>query len=1433
MDKIDLKNQKVGIKNIRLENTNGDLTLFKPKNIKQVVVKAIKKADTLLASPTSGKGWSLALNKITILHNNFKFDNDAQKAMPKGIDFGHMAIKYLNADAEDITYETNKIAGRINVFSFSDKSGLQVQKFHTTFLYGEKQSYLKDLYLQTPYTVLQDEVQIGYNSMADMTAHLGELRVNANLKNSKLGLRDMLILMPTMNNMEPFKSSPNAAFKINAKVYGQVNNLTIPSLEITGLSNTHIKASAVMRGLPDMNKARFDVKINDFNTSAADINKLAPKGSLPASIRIPAIMNVKGTFKGGVKNFTTNLNLHSSDGSVTAIASLNTVGGGMSYDADIKAFNLNAGRLLKQEKNVGVINAGIKVKGSGTNLKTAVAQFSAKVVSADVQGYRYHDLVMTGSANRGVIAAKANMKDANIAFSMDAKANMTRKYPAVNVVLNLDSINLQKLHFAKDDLRVHAKLVAEVPTADINYLNGNIKLTDIQVLNKGQLIKVDSVLVLATANADSSTLRLKTDMLTAHLAGKYKLTEIAPAMQDVIAKYFNTAPPNAKTVKVKYSAQQFTFDAKLIKTPLFKQFVPDLKQLDPVIIKGSFDSQAGSLIVNGSAPKVTYGTNVINNLKLNINTNNALNYSITADQIKASQVNLLYPGITGNAMNNTLNTTVQIRDAAKKERYRIAGALKTTDGEFSFSFLQNGLFLDYTQWTVSADNSLEFGSKGVMAHNFAISNANQVLSVNTNPPGYNGPLNVDFKNFKIETLTKLADQSSLLVGGVINGNATVIHKDTSMVFTSDINISDFNFKGDTVGNIALKVDNQTANAFAANVNITGKGNQVKLDGFYYTNTSSFDMNLDIVTMNLKSIEGFTFGNLRQSTGSINGKLKITGTTDAPSVQGDINFDNIGTNIAMVNSYYRMPKETITFNNDGILFRDFTLIDSAGSKAIIAGTIYTKTYKDYKFGLDITADNFRAFNATAVDNKLYYGQAFIDARIKIRGDMNKPIVDGTLKVNEKTKMTIVLPQSDPGIEDRNGVVEFVDKLKIKTDSVFKGKVDSLKRSSLTGLDVAMNITVDKNADFTIIVDQANGDIVHVKGDTQLAFGIDPSGKTSLTGTFTVNEGSYNLSYLTVNRKFNFKQGSTITWQGDPTTATLDLTAVYLAKVAPIDLVDNQLSDETQRTMYKQPLPFNVLLTLRGQLLKPDITFGIVLPTNTTYTASADVISTVQNKLDQLRQDENELNKQVFAVLLLNHFIGENPLQSQAGGGGINGQVRSSVSSLLSDQLNKLAGNMIAGVDVNFGVTSGEDYSSGTATNRTDLNVGLSKRFLNDRLTVSVGNNFNLEGQQANEKATNIAGDISVGYKLTKDGRYMIRAYRKDQYIVIQGQVVETGVGFSLTVDYNRFSQIFKGRSQKDKAILKKQKDEIKEDKKEEKAKEQKADSVQQKQITTTK
>jgi hypothetical protein len=236
----------------------------------------------------------------------------------------------------------------------------------------------------------------------------------------------------------------------------------------------------------------------------------------------------------------------------------------------------------------------------------------------------------------------------------------------------------------------------------------------------------------------------------------------------------------------------------------------------------------------------------------------------------------------------------------------------------------------------------------------------------------------------------------------------------------------------------------------------------------------------------------------------------------------------------------------------------------------------------------------------------------------------------------------------------------------------------------------------------------------------------------------------------------------------------------------------------RNTYRQRLPFEVYLIMTGDLLKPNIAFDIKLPEDKNYVVDKAIIENSNTKLEQLRQQPAELNKQVFALLLLNRFIREDPFVTGNGSLTAEGFARQSVSKLLTEQLNQLAAGLVEGIDINFDVQSQEDYSTGQFQNRTDLNVALSKRLLNDRLTVTVGSNFELEGAaNTNRQSNNIAGDVSLAYQLSKDGRYMLRAYRKNEYEgILEGYIVETGMGLVITIDYNKFKEIFESAKKRE-------------------------------------
>jgi hypothetical protein len=334
----------------------------------------------------------------------------------------------------------------------------------------------------------------------------------------------------------------------------------------------------------------------------------------------------------------------------------------------------------------------------------------------------------------------------------------------------------------------------------------------------------------------------------------------------------------------------------------------------------------------------------------------------------------------------------------------------------------------------------------------------------------------------------------------------------------------------------------------------------------------------------------------------------------------------------------------------------------------------------------------------------------------------------------------------------------------------------------------NIETDTAAIFTMVIDSQTGDAITVKGKTSLVAGLDESGKISLTGLYELEKGSYQFSLNMLKKKFEIVKGSTITWTGDPMSAIVNLKALYKLKASPIDLLEQQLVGQTPTEInkYKQRIPVEVYMMMTGDLMKPEIKFDIIIP-------EPDISKwpLVDEKLQKLRTDESEINKQVFALLLLGRFVGEDITQNNTGSTTTATMVRQSVSGVLSSQLNRVAGGLVKGVDLNFDFESQDDYSSGTAQTRTDLKVGMSRSLKNDRIKVHVGANVPIEGASSAQNASFITSDVQVDYMLSKDGKYMLRTYSKNNYEgVIEGQVIETGITFIFTVEYDKFREMFR-------------------------------------------
>jgi len=1353
-------------------NKSNILFAFKPA----AAAKDTVATDTV-AAPSA---MAVLVNKLSLAENNIQFDNLAEKPMPKGMDFNHLKISNLGLGAEGLSYSAAGIKVNVKSATMKEKSGFQVNKLQGDVVYNDKMVKLSNLVFQTPNTNIENNTELNYTSLEDLTKHPERVKLAIDVKNTTLGLKDATYFSDAVP-----ANYRNEKIKVAAKASGYMSNLSIPQLQISGLKSTRIDVSGTVKGLPDVNKTFLDLNIKRFAMTKGDLLVIIPKNTLPKTITLPNTIAANGKFRGSMTDFNTGFNINTDMGSAKLVASMKGPKGKEKYTANINLNNFNVGRLIQMQPTLGRITVKANVSGSGLDAKTAVAKVDAQLVSAYYNKYTFRNLLLNGTYSGQKLDLKSSMADTNANFSLKAFVNMAGKYPAVKADLNLKQVDLQKLNFSPTEFRLAGMVKADIKTADPDYLNGDVSIRGLQLVKEGQKIDVDTIDIHSEATNERNLLTLKSEILSARVDGKYELTNLGSALINQINKYYQFG------VVTKIPDQRFHFDVKIHDSQFLKKFVPALTTFSPSYMNGLIDTKQDSLVMNAWFPQVVYGDYKVDSTRLTIdNKDQKLNYKLLVRSMQSPSIALYNTELSGDAANNQLGVNILLRDSKLKDKYMLGGTFKSINKNFQFSFDPNKILLNYDRWTISPENFIQFGESGILANQFNLSQGNQLLAINSSDNTPNSPLKVEFKDFRIETLTKFAEQDSALVGGIINGTVDVKELMASPKFTANMTIDQLRYQKDQLGTLRVAVNNNTPNAFETNIALTGV-HELRVNGFYYTNTeNALDLNLNIDKIDLKALESVSMGQIKNGSGTITGALSIKGAIAKPQVLGDVKFNQAAFTSTYVNSYFRMPNETISFTNQGVNFNDFTIIDSLNRKATINGGILTTDYTNFRFNMNIKTDNFRVMNSTAVDNDMIYGTVFLTSDIKVRGDLNQPDVNMSVKVEKGTKFFFALPVEDPTVIDQDGIVQFIDADAAPYNGQKALKTDSISKSAVKGINLTAKLEVDPEAELNVVVDPSNGDALKVRGDANLTAVMDPSGKISLTGRYEIVDGSYNLSVGPLGKKaFKLVKGSTIVWTGDPMSANVNLSALYEVNAAPIDLLNDPSNIQA-----KTKLPFQVYLMMKGELLKPIISFRLDLPENERGALSGEVYTKLQN----VNRNESELNKQVFALLALNRFIANNPFESLAGGGGgVSTLARSSVSKLLTEQLNNLASDLVQGVDINFGVNSSEDYSTGSLEQKTDLEVGVSKKLLSDRLTVTVGSSFGLEGPQpAGQSSSNIAGNVNVEYALSKDGRYRLRAYRRNQNQgVIEGQIIETGLGFALVVDYNKFREIFRKRSRR--------------------------------------
>ena len=1394
---INLAEQIVELNSINIQNSLVD---FKMKsNIDRIITDE--------PSSAQAKIWKVSLGDLKTDSLKFIYDDKAYTRLPKQVDFSHINVNIETLAANSIYFNgIQDLGGVITTLNTSEKSGFRLANTNVDFKMTGSSISAQPFQMSTNNSYINAPTNLQFSSLETIADKIGELKINTDFNNSKIGLADLKYFAPEVLDRLPATGLAKQILTVNGQIKGQVNNLLFNQLSIKNQRSTELFINGFIKGLPEMDPLGFDLNKIKLNTTANDLKLILGTSLIPNNINLPKNITLLASAKGNKNKVSTTINLKTTLGNLSAKGLAenltDTINATYNFTVDMPFFKI--GELINDSLFGGLGFKG-EIKGKGLTPKSVNVDLDAQVMDFNYLNYNYADLVINGNYQQETFDGEISMNDTNLIFAFNGVARFDSILPKFDFLLNIEGVDLQHLGFTEDDLRVKGRFDIDIEGNNLDNINGGLDIRDVLIIKNQKQYPIDSLLFISIIDTAKTDISIKSNLFDASLKGKIKLSELGTTFQNHFNQYLGFKKNDDPTI-----TQNFKFHIKLHDPDLLTDVIlPDLSHFQTGDINGEFDSQESKLDFNVYFSSINYANILIDSLSF-ISKSNAekMEANLRVRKVAFDTLGLENISFTNTLANDSLVSYFNIKDDSLESQFQLAGGLTKFNEGYRFKFFENEQVIDFENWKVDPKNEIIIDEETII-NNVNFSNKKQHINLQT----AGDYLDFTAENFELENIFNLIqnsnekatefglflkdatekakaqsnrlanDSSASLLTGILNANARIPQTNEGSL-SGKADIREIEVNGITVGNLKAEATS-TSNRTDLNASLKGNGNSLSITGLMTEENMNFEF--DIEKIQLKTIEAFSNGQLKNSSGFLSGNGNFVSEAEKTNINGALNFKNIQFKSTYLGEEYHFQDERLTFNGDKLTFERFTVLDSADRPFKVSGNVYVDDLTNPKFDLKITSKNFQFLNTTKEDeNDLFYGSVFITSEVKIKGTGKKPIVNANVKLNKGTDITFVVPNTEEASVNHDGIVKFVDKDNGLPALLREQKYIDTIRTDFKGVDLTAFLEIDEETKVTMVIDPITGDRLLVRGGGKIRTNVDLAGNVSMNGIYQIKEGNYELRlYNLVRRKFDLVPGGQLIWNGDPLEATMDIKGTYVAKAAPIGLLGSQISNlnASELLQYKRKLPFEVILNIGGKLLQPEISFKLDLPEDDKGALGGVVIA----KLTEINQDESELNKQVFALIVLKRFIDQDPFAS--GGGGSN-TARQSVSQLLNQQLNSLTDKYVKGVEIELNVDSYEDYNSnGDLQGRTDLNVALSKQFFNERVKVRVNGDFGVENQSSN--TSGIAGDIAVEYKVTEDGRYRLKLYRDNKYAgFIEGQLIETGVALIFTREYELFRNLFK-------------------------------------------
>ena len=1376
---IDFKHRNLALNAIALSEADVNLIQYKTDSSLNLQF-IIDYFTSPVVDTTYSEPWFLRVDNAKLIGSHFAFRDERYMKPGKGIDFSDMDFSKLNLEVKNISFQGDSILGDIKQFTCREKSGFRLYDFTTQAIVCPKGLTAKNLQVTTENSRLSMDLKFEYDHWNAFNYFLDSIRIKTIIKPSQLDMRDIVYFAPDIAGMADI-------FDFSGKIKGTISSFTAKDFHLAFGKHTSFKGNITMNGLPDIAETFINLKTDEFYTTVKDVQSFTlpySEGSnrivLPDALTKLGNISVSGRFTGFYNDFVSKATFVTDVGQITTdiLLTNNKKTNNHEYNGEILVKGFDAGTILNV-KQLGTVNLYANIKGKNFSLDRADLTMKGEITDLQYEGNTIGLINIDGEFRQKRFTGGVYVNDELLALNFLGSADFSAELPAFDFKADIAHANLAKLNLMTNDSTVIFSTSTDFRFQGntIDNLMGALHFSNTSFTMGHKTLKMNdlSVSTIALSNG-GKRMQVNSDFVNAVFSGQYTFDDMADYLTMVFTEFLPSLSQSQK-LPVRLNRGSFDYTVQLHHTDsLTEMFLPWIKINSQTVISGTFDPGLGLVNVNGRSPLIVLSGISLRNWTLTGSTENkSLALRMDCSQIDMSE---------SSASDSTFKRIEQFKLKAVASDDSVKFGISWDDrkvpdhnkGDISgaISFKQNPrllirldnavLVINDTVWKSIPNNLLTFDKSFIEARNLGFTNNDRHIILNgtisTDPLSQ---MVLDIKDFNISHLDMLWQSAGIDLDGYIDGKVNLSEIYTVPRVSADITIKDFGFNHEELGDAAIKTswDNENK-SLAINMKVVYVGNAgthypIKVIGNIYPEREheNFDLKADVDNLKVKTIEPFLKGIFSRMRGYTSGALTLTGDFSDPVIKGSVKLMRTELLVDYLRTSYSFTGD-FNFDKDKMYFKNIELRDSTFGKGIATGTIYHKAFSDIALDIEVKADNLAALNTTYSPNEIYYGRAKASGIMTLKGSVDDLVLKAD--VNSEKGTSVVIPISFSRSISENNFIRY----RKQGDADKDAKVTQYEPSVLS---LQLGLDIKRNADLSIILPYNMG-FIDVRGDGLINMGIDSRGEYSMYGNYIMDNGTFLFNFENILKKnFQIQKGGSITFNGSPYDANIQLKAVYKVKTSLAGLPELSTEDKSKR------INVNCIISLSNDLYNPDIKFSMDMPD-----ATEEIKRTIFSIIDTT--NTLAMNQQMISLLVLNTFSSSSGITSAGASLGF------SSYEIVSAQLSRMLSQISKDFDI------GVNYRPGDQLSPQELELALSTQLFDNRVTIDGAVGMNTYSNTTQQ----VIGDVLVEVKITEDGRFRFKAFNRtntgSDVLFSTYSPYTQGVGIVFRKEFNGIKDLFK-------------------------------------------